>query len=225
VEARVSGATCLFDPASEAEVTASQKTWLLDSGAPRTYLGSPCKDLTAAVGYNPLWCDDLGRFRTEPHVDPRAKAPMWVLDVSDQLTDIVLADRTITEERSTDSRGARNWWRFFIADSSTLQVEGVNQYTVDRSGTDLECRATPQGLTVTDYATLVSEGDKIVQDDSQVLRTIELSVRALPLLSHLDVLRYKGDSRVGDVRVQVRSYEIPLRPSDGRTRLTLEVLG
>jgi hypothetical protein len=220
--ARVPGAACLFDTSAESTTMDRPKTWMLTSPG-RTWLGSPCRDLTKAIGYNQLWCDEVGRLRTEPYQDPNTKTPVWTLDVSDSLTDITLPDRTLAEERSSDSRGAVNYWCFWMGDSSTLPVEGVNQYTVDRTGSALENPHTEE-LNVADYATLVIEGDRIVQEDSQVLRTIDPPVRALPVLGHLDVIRYKGDPRVGDVLAQVRSYAMPLRPSDGPTRLVLEIL-
>ena len=221
--ARVSGATYVFDGTAESTTMDRPKTWLLTPSAPRTFLGGPVRDLTKAIGYNQLWCDEVGRFRTEPWQDPKTKAPVWTLDVSDVLTDIVLPDRTLTEERASDSRGAVNWWRFWMAGSSTFPVEGVNQYTVDQTDSGLAFPHTEE-LNVADYTALVSEGDRIVQEDSQVLRTIDPPVRALPVLSHLDVIAYNGDPRVGNVLAQVRSYVMPLRPSDGPTRLVLEVL-
>lgn len=222
--ARVAGAATLFDSTAEATALPAALNWILDNSSPSTWLGGPCTDLLKAIAYSPLWCDSLGQFRAEPWQDPLTRTPRRTLDVSGSgNADIVHPERTLTTEYGVDYASGRNWWRGTRRGMTTLPTEGAGQYTVDHSGGGIKHKK-PWDSNATDQATLEIEVNKVVQEDTQAVRTLEITTGPQPDIGHLDVFGYTGDPRVGDVLAQVRSCTIPGRPRDGKVRMTLELL-
>ena len=226
IEARIPGAVVLLDPQAAATVPSDWLVWPLITGEPYTWLGV-CNMLLSMVGYGPLWCDSLGRFRAEPLRDLATKAPTFVLDIADPLTDIVEPEWVVTREYGADAKAAINWWRFVQQGFAILPAqppwEGNGFYTVDRSGGGLK-RKRVKVIPAADQATLEAQGDQAVRDDTQMVTTMRISTGPRPDLGHQDVVGFQGDPRLPAARWWARSYSIPQRPSDGKVTMTLERL-
>lgn len=173
-------------------------------------------DLLGMIGYNGLWADELGRFRSEPYRDPATVAPAWVFDTTDVLEGIVGEDRSL----SADVYDQPNWWRF-VRKMDTRPVEGDGIYTVDRSAGAVFVRRRTVFLDVADQAALVTEGDRVVAEDTQNVRVISLEASALPL-THRDVVEVRDPDLGLSARALVRRWSIT---DDGSMTVELEVLG
>lgn len=215
------GATLRLDGTGQDTVVPDARVWCLTEGGP-SWLRI-INDLLAEIGYRGLWANADGELRSEPYMAPSSRPVEWTLDTGDPATNIVGEDRT----ESADTWGAPNWWRFVRKGMSTKPVEGAGLYTVQ----NVSDGATSQDslgrvvrkvvyLEAADQASLVAQGDKIVNDDRAVARTFELDVDPLPVMGHFDVFQLidGGSSR----KCQASAWTLNLDGSPGR--LTLEAV-
>lgn len=160
-------------------VLAEPAVWVLTETGP-SWL-RVVNDLLGMIGYRGLWADEIGRFRSEPYIPAEERGSVWVFDTADPLTSIVGEDRSL----SADVWGAPNWWRF-VRRMGARPVEGGGVYTVDRVAGSAPRRRVVF-LDAADQASLVSQGDRIVGQDTQATRLVTLECSPLPL-THFDVV-------------------------------------
>jgi hypothetical protein len=182
------GATVTLDGSGQSTTLPANMVWALPGEV--TWLRI-INDLLAAIGYIELYADYDGVLRSEPYVAPDSAGIEWTLDTNDASTNIVGEDRRLTE----DVWAAPNWWRFVRNNMTTQPSEGAGIYTVqnindgpssqDQLGRVV--RKPVQYLDAADQASLVAQGDRIVQEDRQVERKVTLSIDPLPCMWHRDV--------------------------------------
>ena len=196
--------TLLEDPA----------VWLLTE-EPTSWL-RVVNDLLNMIGYRGLWVDGLGRFRSEPYVSPLQRAAGWIFDTSDAATNIVGEDRSAT----ADLFDAPNWWRFVRRGQAVIPQPGYGMYTVDRVGSALPNRKVVF-LDAADQASLVAQGDRIVDQDTQNNRLVTLESSPLPA-GHFDVVSVTDPGLgLSGARCQARRWAVT---SEGAMTWELEVL-
>ena len=218
--AGVAAPVLLDSSASAAVYPAGGKTWPVTGGASNdptvgaagaTWM-TVVNDLLAAVGYQSVWCDWDGNFRSGPYVDPSLRSAEWAFTVGDLVAGVVEEDRTV----SADVWGVPNKWVFF-QNGASAPVEGTSQYTVNNSSSGLSSQtslgrtvcAQPKGLDAVDYAALKTQGDKIVADALRVTETITAKLSPFPLAWHMDVATW-NDPALGSARtVYGHSWSLP----------------
>lgn len=213
------GATVLL--AGDAQNTAlpADMVWCLSNSSPVTYLRI-LNDLLAAINYRGIWADPDGNLRSGPYATPSTRPVEWAFDTSDEQTDLLNPDRTLSQ----DVWGVPNWWRFVRNRMTTQPTEGAGLYTVTNQS-DGPTSIDQLGRTVrkvayldaADQTSLQSQGDRIVDQDRQVARTFDLSVDPLPIAGHFDVVTLT-DAGSTD-KCQVASWAIPLDGSPGQWHL------
>lgn len=218
------GAPVLLDGTAVTTALPYTMVWALTDSSPATWL-LVANDLLAAINYRELWVDENGTYRSEPYTDPAVLAVEWTFDVDDPRTNLVGEDRTADE----DLWDAPNWWRFVRRGMDVTPVEGDGIYTVINQSNGLssadqlgrQVRREVTYLDAADQAALVAQGDRVVAEDTAVLSTRTLVVDPLPIVGHLDVVRYVDG--VDDVKAVVVSSSLNLDGTPGQ--FVLEVVG
>jgi len=188
--------------------------WVLDAS---TRWIDVVNDLLFAVGYRGLYADANGRYCSEPYQSPLVRAPLWTLDMDDIETVIAGEDRTI----GADIFNAPNWFRFVAAGLTATPTDGTGQYTVDLSDSGVKVKYVEREINVADQTALEAYGDSVVQQCTQLTKTVTVPVDFLPMW-HFDVFTYQDAAGVMNHKCEARSWTQPL--SKERGELTLEVL-
>lgn len=186
--------------------------WVLKPGG-YTWL-DVANGLLGMIGYDPLWVDAEGAFRSGPFRPPAERGPAWRFDATDHLYTVVGEERTL----SADAFDRPNYWRFFRKKDAALTADDV--YVVDRTA-GARPRRRVESFDVADRAALVAEGDRIVAEDTATERVVTFETVPLPW-EHGDVA-VVTDPDLGLLGAQclVRSWTTG---DDGRSRVELEVI-
>lgn len=203
---------------ADTKVMGSTKVWPLDE---QTFTIHIVNDLLALVGYRGLWVDREGFYRSEPYDSPSTIAPLWLYDAQHDTSVGVLRTET------ADYFGAPNRWVFFRDDpSGALPIEGNGIHVrVNQSDgpTSVDGRrrviSTVVKLDAVDQASLVVQGDRIVEQDKRIDRRVTITSSANPLHWHFDTVDYADADLGPTARMLVTSWRLPL---DG-TDMTLEL--
>lgn len=180
----------MMDGTLQATTLPATRVWgLVDGGA--SWLGV-IDDLLDEINYSNLWCDRDGNLRSGPYSDPSTRPSEWTFDTSDEGTNIVHQDRTVTE----DVANAVNWWKFYRTNLPYQPIDGdgiylppVNADEGDPTNNSLgRIVRKVVGLEAADQASLIAQGDRIVIEDQQVTRTVSLRIDPLPVQGHADVV-------------------------------------
>lgn len=215
-DAGVTGVPAALDQAAADKTLDTDFVWVLNPQQPTVWL-TLINDLLAAVGYQGLWVDEVGQYRSHPYVRPSDRGSEWTFDLADPRTNIVGPQRTL----ETDTFERLNWWRFIRENTDTRPTEGNGQYTVDRSGAGTKYAKVVR-LTAADQESLVAQGDRIVDSDTRVVRRLNITTGPMPNLGHFDVVRIEDPSLPTITRAMAHSWSTTLDGSD--TSLVLEVL-
>ncbi|HET6917570.1 MAG TPA: hypothetical protein VFH56_15905, partial [Acidimicrobiales bacterium] len=211
------GSTALLAGDMGATALPYTMVWGLSDAGP-TWL-QVINDLLSVINYEPLWADEQGVFRSGPYADPATQPVGWTLDTSDDATNIVAPDRTL----SADQYAAPNWWRFIRTNMSTTPTEGDGIYTPATNATDpaqtLVGRIVRKvvHLDAADQATLQAQGDKVVQQDQAITRVWRGSIDPLPVLGHRDVIQVNDAGRAD--KLVCASWTLNLDGSPGAITL------
>lgn len=209
----------LIDSTGDAKVQATARVWPLDE---RTFTIHIINDLLDSVGYRGLWCDLDGNYRSEPYTAPSGIAPMWTYNAQSART-IVGKDRVET----ADYFGVPNRWVFVRDDpAGTIPVEGTGIYTVNNlsdgpTSQTARDRVIPAviKLDAADQASLVVQGDRVVERDKRVDRRVELVVGPHPFHGHFDVVTYVDSDLGPTASMLVNEWHLPLDSSDMSLKL------
>lgn len=212
-DAGVTGLPPLFAGDAQAKVLDEPMVWL--DPTEHSWLDI-VNGILGKIGYRGLYVDPLGRFRSEPYQSPALRPPEWLFDTTDPRSDIVLLDRTYSQDYLVST----NWWRF-IRDGLTVRpTDGNGLYTVDRSGGGALRRKVTR-VTAADQQSLVALGDQQIAEETQDTRTLKFSTGPLPVLGHMDVYTYR-DGVLGSLKLMTQTHTISL---DGDpTQITAEVI-
>lgn len=209
------GATLRLDGTGQATTLSADMVWCLTEDGP-SWLRI-INDLLASIGYRSLWANHDGELRSAPYSAPASRPVEWTFDTSDDATNLVGEERTLTE----DVWGRPNWWRFVRKEMATKPTEGAGLYTVQNvsdgpTSQDSLGRVVRKVvyLDAADQASLVAQGDRIVAEDKQVARRFEIEVDPLPIAAHFDIIELRDGGAVD--KCQVASWSLPLDGSPGR---------
>jgi hypothetical protein len=187
----------LLDGSASASVLPTPMTWPVtggDGGA-ATWL-RVVNELLAVVNYRGVWCDENGRFRSEPYASPADRPVEWAFDADDERT-LVLEDRKVVE----DIWRTPNRWIFvqrnLAGSPPPAPVVGAGMY-VRNNMTDGPTSQNARGLVwpvtveydAADQAALVALGNRRVEADLRGTRELELSTGPFPLAGHFDIFTY-----------------------------------
>lgn len=214
------GATVNLDGTLGASILPTTMVWALDPTVSTTWL-SVINDLLATINYRPLWADENGILHSAPYIPPVNRSVEWTFDTSNKSTNIIGPKRTLI----TDVWGAKNWFRFVRKAMTVQPIEGAGIYTVTPPSTGpftiaalgRTVKASTQFLDAADQTSLVAQGDKIVALNHAVSRTFQITVDALPIAGHYDVVQFT-DSGSTD-KCQVSTWSLPLDGSQGKWTL------
>lgn len=215
----------IIDSAYATKTLPKAMVWPLipkESGAntrPATWR-SVFNDLAAAVGYNDIWADQAGIFRSEPFVLPSARPIEYTFD-SDEVRTIVGFQRVL----EYDLFKIPNKWKFIQQnrpEGSAAPTEGNGIYTVTNATGDVTSIDQRGGLVWTrtvrldaaDQTALVAQGDQIVAKDKNVLRTYKVKTGPFPAAGHMDIFRFKDLDLGTQGRVMATRWELNLSGSD-----------
>lgn len=183
------GLSSTLDQTAAASTLPAERIWPLDEKV--TYL-SIINDLLAAIGYNPLYADRSGAYRSEPYVAPSGRSPIFTYSTSADDSVVVLGGL----EEESDLFDIPNVWVFVNNDPTlTLPTEGNGIYTVTNQSsgiTSIDGRGRTKRrivrLDAADQAALVSQGDRIVQEDKQPSSHVKLRSSPNPTHWHDDLV-------------------------------------
>jgi hypothetical protein len=202
-----------LDPDSQATVP-SARSWPLD---PANTTLQIINDLLTSISYRPLYVDRNGIFRSEPYRPPDQRAPVWHYDATSPRT--IVGEQIIEE---LDLFEIPNWWVFVRDDPAQVApVEGNGIYTVINQA-DGATSINGRGRVVTkvvrldaaDQASLVAQGDQIVQRDRQPYVTLTFRAVPNPRHWHADsVTVTSSELGVSDVFGE-QSWSLPLDGGD-----------
>lgn len=204
----------LFGTASDGTTANGTTTWL-----------QIVNKLLSTINYRGVWCDELGRFRSQPYVDPGDRAPEFFFDFDDERNSIVSPSRT----RARDLSSLPNRWVFVqqnvvSADgSSATPVDGAGLYVVDHSQVTsapgyrkgLVWSGAPVQLPAADQESLVALGDAYVAAAERVATTLTVTTAPFPAAWHWDVYTYSDTEVGGLMTVEESAWTLDLGQSGG----------
>lgn len=212
------GGQVLLDATAAATTLPAARVWPLVENEAPTYL-RVINDLLAAIGYRGLWTDENGAFRSEPYQAPSVRAVEWTFDADDECTTLVGEDRAVVD----DLWDTPNWWRFVRRDLATEPTEGAGFYTVTNQSdgqTSIDALGYTRRRTVfldaANQASLVAQGDRIVQTDRRRSSLLNVTTAPLPIAGHFDVASWVDSAAGGTRKVLAQSWELPLTGEDMR---------
>lgn len=214
----------LIDQTAAGRVLPSARTWVLDENT--TWLAA-VNDLLASIGYWGIWSDWDGYLRVQAYVSPAARPPEFSYDVGAATS--MLTPGTQIEH---DFYRAPNRWVFWRSNGvdGAAPVEGNGLYTVvnqtdgptsiEARGGRVISRAVP--LDVADQPSLVTAGQRIVDDDLLIKTSVTVGVSPNPLHWHFDVVAI-DDTRIAPPggRAMVTKWTLPLDGGDGAQEWSL----
>lgn len=204
-----------IDQSAAAAVLPADMTWpqvSVNSDAATQWLDI-INALLSAIGYDPLWCDENGIYRSQPHVDVSARPAEFTLDADDAVRTIVGAQRT----RVQDQWAAPNMWIFIQSGFSGTPTEGDGIYTVTNqsdgpASIDQRGLVWPKTFTLdaADQPTLMQLGDAQVAADMADLLTLTIPTGPLPIAGQADVIALVDSAAGGSFMVQATAWSLPL---------------
>jgi len=221
VESLISGAgeaKVNIDPS--AEVTTSDRVYSLTEDWTTLTV---CNDLLASIGYQALWADRDGWFRSTPYVSPADRATVWTYDADS-------ASSTVGESRSSVQDYYRAANRIVaINDDPTndVPVVGDGIYTVSNQSDGLTSIDARGGRIITrivrgsyaSQAALETAATEALDTEKRVANYVTLSVAPNPTHRHFDVVRLIDSALPVDGRFIVTDWELPLSGEDMRLSL------
>ena len=207
----------LADSTAASTVLDRDLVWLLTSGDDAASFLRVTNDLADSVSYRAIYMDANGNYRLVRYQPPAERAATWTFDLTDAATNIVEVGRT----SRTSTYSGYNHWTFTRANMPAKPSIGAGLYVVDKSDGDRKRRRYVT-VTAADQASLVSQGDRIVIQDTTVTQTVDIQATGFPVLGHFDVVDYR-DPQLGGalLHCQIPNWDIDL--ASGSCRMTLEV--
>lgn len=188
--------TVQLDSSGDDIALATDYVWPI---APESTYRAAIGDLLGAVGYQGIWADWLGNYRSQPYQSPSVRASEWTYDADDPAVSIVRDGA-----RSTASLDdVPNRWVFVRSDPGQDAPEsGAGIYIVDNTdegpvaqdALDGKLRTVVVAVEAETQAALQSRGDRRVEADRSVEEYVDVTTRLNPLHWHFDVvtLRRQG---------------------------------
>lgn len=206
------GTRVLIDSTATAVTLPAGKAWTLGD----TYR-TVIDDLLTTVGYDPLWCDWTGTYRSAPHQPASERGAEWTYDASDPRT-MVGPDR----QSHADLWAAPNHW-IVLADNPGLTVPTAGNGMTTRTNQSVGAASVDsRGRTITEIvrvdaanqAALEAQADRVLSD---ALRPdLRWSGTTAPNPAHWrgDVIELRDDAAQAYGRFLVTSWTFDLSGGD-----------
>ena len=169
-------------------------------------------DLLRTINYRAVWCDEQGRYRSEPYRAPADRGAEWTM--TDAPVGVPLG---LERELLLDVHQVPNRWTFVASNppegvvphpSNGLlyQYDLPDEHPLSAANRDGLLWPVQYDYEVASPAALQGLGDKRVQTDLARTDRYEVTTRTFPLAGHADVLAYRDSLAGVDRKVQaVRS--------------------
>jgi hypothetical protein len=201
----MTGVSYSFDWSGTKNTTAAL-AWVLDSSE-TTYL-KICNDLLAMAGYEPLWADSEGRFRSSPLTDYDTAPSVWTFDLTDEETTMVEEDRTQTE----DEQDRTNYWIFVRNGVSALPSDGSGLHVIDNASGGTEYRRVVY-LDADSQTELEARGEQIAAQAASRKKSIDFYTSPNPAMygwGRFPVVTYTDTEAGGTLRAKVTGFRVSL---------------
>lgn len=192
--------------------------WVWPIAADSTWL-RVCNDLLGSVGYRGIWCDWLGRYRSEPYLSPSVRGTEWTYHADDPSLSIIEDGR----RRARDIFPVPNRWVFVRrnidqaapADGDGIAVfDNVDVGPASRNAFAGKIRTEVVEVDAESHAALEAQGRRIVEAAMGVATYLEVSTSPNPLHWHFDAVRLRDGPE--DSRWLVTDWDLPLDGSPMR---------
>lgn len=218
------GTRQLIDATATGATLASTLVWPLSEQSSVTTWLDAINDLLGTINYRGLWVDQLGRYRSEPYIDPSVRTIEYTFDSTDPLYSIVDPN---ARSVSNDQWSVPNHWVFVMNGLTVAPANGSGMYIVDNVTQGLSSqnslgRIVPAVyfLDAVDQPTLQALGDNQVNNDLTQVETWSLTTGPLFIAGHFDVFQYIDPKIEGGIRkMQAQSWSLPLN-GDNMTWVT-----
>lgn len=207
-----------LDQTSAGMTINSTLTW--DNSDSTTYI-RVINELLKLIGYNELWVDEDGTFRSEPHTILADRTVEWTYDAADpkttQVEDI---------EDQWDFFKVPNKFVFINTDPRVQPGDDDAQY-VYTNQSDGDTSVDARGRTITkvynvkaaNRTALILRGQKMAEEERMKILNVTLRVGPNPLHWHRDCVNLSESLLGYDANFIVRSWELPLNGSDMKLEL------
>lgn len=180
------GGVNAISQAAIASTLPAAKVWPLSQENTRLVI---INELLKSIGYQALWVDRDGRWRSDPLTPDTSKPPVWVYSTESPRTTV-----GVKRTQVADYFDVPNRWVFINDDSPAAPTEGDGMYTVTNSS-DGPTSVAGRGrtipkvvhLTAADQAALVVQGDVIVAMDKRVTSKVSMTTAPNPTHWHDEV--------------------------------------
>ena len=212
-----------IDQASASAQLAIDRVWPIDSN--NTWL-KVVNTLLGAISYRSLYVDRSGIFRSEPRIVESELPSMWTYDTSIDHT-IVAEDVAYT----IDLYNVPNRWVFvnYDPESTTQPSEGNGLYTVVNQSDGPASIDSRGGRTKTkiykledvrNQSSLVSRGNRIVEDTKFPLNRIDMSIGINPLHWHWDAATLNMPRLgIASIKFTIHSWKVNFWGEDMQLKL------
>jgi hypothetical protein len=220
----IASSQVILDGTASPSTLPNARVWPLYNGEGGTQTAYTWLDvvneLLGMVGYQKLWCDWDGVYRSGPAQDAATRSSEYVFSADDPLVTLVGESRTVTK----DLWQAPNWWRFIGQSWPSTPSEGNGIYTV-QNVSDGPASQQAVGRTVrkvvylqaADQPSLVNLGDVQVAQDKAVVMSVAVAMAPMPAQWHLDVASYIDAAAGGSMKVATSTWTLDLTGADGTT--------
>ncbi len=217
--AAVPDATVQLGSAGESPVMPSDKLYPLDEQTTTLHI---VNDLLGLAGWQALWADQDGRFRSGPYTSPADRGSEHTYDTSHPKTTVGL-DRNYEQ----DFFDVPNRFVFVRDDpGQDLPEVGDGLYVVDNVSDGLTSQAA-RGRIITrvmrldaaSHAALVTQADRMVESDKRIISRYRATTAPMPLHMHMDVVTVLDDVLGLSGRFLSHEWTLPLDGSPMRHNL------
>lgn len=211
----------LLDSSRETATLPRAMSWPLisEAGDFATWL-SVINQLLATVGYRGMWVDEIGRYRSEPYINPLVRPTEYHFDASDTNPHRIVNRKRV---RSRHLWARPNQWTFIqqnrpIEAAAPTVGDGIYKYTNQSTGptsVDAVGRVWPrvERVDVADQAALISRTLEAAAQDMLVATQFKVTTGPFPAAWHADVLRYT-DPTWGTTKVQAIQWSSDISAGD-----------
>ena len=217
VEALVTGAggTTGFDQTAAATTAAATTSWSFLEGSETTL--TVCNAMLAQIGYEPIWVDRDGTFKSAPYKSPADRASVWSFNTSSSTT-TVASERTATADMW---RAANEILGINTSPELTTPVIG-NGITVLTNDADGPTSVAARGRTIrkimqgqyVSQAALETAVLQAMNIEKRVATKVQCRVSPNPTLSHNSVVSYRDDAIPVNGSHIVERWSLPLDGGD-----------
>jgi hypothetical protein len=204
-----------FDPTAATEVAASARVYSLVGD---WTLLTVCNDLLSSVGYEALWVDRDGVYRSAPYTAPTDRSTVWEYNADNDTTTVGL-DRTSTQDYY---RAANVIVAISDSPNGDIPTDGDGIYTLTNEADGLTSIGARGGRQIVRHlrgnyetqAALIVAANTAMNAEKRVANYVSLNVSPNPVHGHFDVVRFTDSAFPVDGRFLVTDWELPLNGAD-----------